>query len=139
MKLIRYNTPLTHTTNELADWFRDPFSDLLGHRFRDLVAGDSRLASDIYEDDENYFAQFHLPGVEKKDLTVKLEPDGSLLVSFEKSTDEDSKEVLARASRRLQFPEETDAEAVKGKFENGVLTLTVPKTEAKKARNIEIA
>ena len=142
MKLIRYNTPLTHTNSELEDWFRDPFSSLFRHRFRDLVAGDSRLAADVYEDDENYFAQFHLPGVEKSDLNVKLDPDGSLLVSFETTTNEeagDSKEVLARASRRLRFPEETDAEAVTATFENGVLTLTVPKTEARKARTIEIA
>ena len=28
MNFIRYNTPLNHTISELADWFRDPSSDL---------------------------------------------------------------------------------------------------------------
>ena len=128
MKLIQYKTPLAHTTSELADWVDDPLTDFF---FRDLVAGDSRLAVDVFEDDENYFAQLHLPGVEKKHFSVKLEPDGSLLVSLERTTDDKTGEVTARANRRLQFSEETDADAVKGKFENGVLTLTVPKTEAR--------
>ena len=144
MKLIRYNHPLDQSINELANWFREPFTEfeplsrVLGHRFRDLVSGDSRLAADLFDAGEAYVARFHLPGVAKDALKVNLEPNSELVVAFEREQSGDEGTELARATRRLVLPEDANADGVKAKLEDGVLTVTIEKTEARKPRTIAI-
>lgn len=133
MKHIRYNHPLSSSFNELFSEF-DPFSRLLGHRFRDLVSGDSRLPADVFEADDHYVARFQLPGVPKSDVSVNLEPNGELVVSYEREQDSE----VAKAGRRLTLPEDANAEEVKAKLEDGILTVTVGKAEVAKPRAITI-
>lgn len=147
MKPIHYHHPLTHTLNELNGWFREPFTDFepfsrfLGHRFRDLVGDDSRLACDLFEDDEHYALRFHLPGIAKKDVRVSWEPSGELLVSYEREEKqgEEDEALVARASRRVALPDGVDPESVTAKLTDGVLTVTVGKAPTLKPRTIEIA
>lgn len=133
MKSIRYNHPLNHTFNELLTEF-DPFSRLLGHRFRDLVNGDSRLAADLFEAEDSYIARFELPGVPKSDVRVNLEPQGELVVSYEREGESE----VARAGRRLTLPDDANPEEVSAKLEDGILTVTVGKADVAKPRTITI-
>ena len=80
-----------------------------------------------------------LPGLEEKDVEVLLE-DGLLTLRGEKSsTTEDrerqfSERVYGRFERRIPLPSCIDEAAVEAGFHNGVLTVTLPKTEAAQAQ-----
>ena len=129
----------------MSDWFRDPFTEfepfsrLLGHRFRDVVSGDSRLAVDLFDAGDSYGARFHLPGVLKEDVNVSLEPNAELVVSYEREQEGEGSPLVARASRRVSLPDDANADAVSAKLEDGVLTVTVGKSDAAKPRSIEIS
>ena len=71
---------------------------------------------------------------------MRVEPEGELLVKFEREQkDGEDRDVMAQASRRIALPDDAKADSVKAKLENGVLTVSIKKQEAKKPVTIEIA
>jgi HSP20 family protein len=102
-------------------------------------------AMDIEEDDNQIAVRLELPGLGKEDVSIKLE-DGVLTVSGEKKSDRevDTKRyhVFERRygsfSRAVKLPTGVDLEHADASFENGVLTVTVPKAENAKPRTLEI-
>ncbi len=87
-----------------------------------------------------------LPGLEEKDIQVSLE-DGVLTIRGERNSetkDEDGKEVrhvesfYGKYERSLRLPSEVDGDAVKATYRNGILTVTLPKAPAAKARSIPV-
>lgn len=145
MKLIRSN-PLFSLgrVSDFDEWFRNPFASLPSlNRWLNFgnflnESGGGSLATDIHEDKDNYYARFELPGVKKED--VKIEFNNNLLsVSVEKKEkrgDEESSYVL---SRSISVPDGVKNDAIGAKLEDGILTLTLPKSEARKPRNIELS
>ena len=71
---------------------------------------------------------------QRDDVSVNLEPNGELVVSYEREQDSE----VAKAGRRLTLPEDANAEEVKAKLEDGILTVTVGKAEVAKPRAITI-
>jgi HSP20 family protein len=75
-----------------------------------------------------------LPGLEEKDVNVEID-EGVLTISGEKRTEvEDEKRRYSERSygrfeRRLALPDDVDEDNVKAAFKNGVLTLTLPKSD----------
>ena len=145
MKLIRSNpsTALSRVS-DFDDWFRSPFAGLPGlSRFFDWdgFLGQGRLAgslaTDIHEDKDNYYARFEVPGVKKED--VKLELDNRMLTVLidrkEKHGDEES---TFNYSRSISVPESVKPEGISAKLEDGILIVTLPKSEERKPRNIEV-
>ena len=101
---------------------------------------------DFTENETELRVAAELPGFEEKDLKVSLE-DGVLTIEAERNTevkDDDAKEVRhvetfhGKYRRALRLPSEVDAEAVKATYRNGILTVTLPKAPAAKARSIQI-
>jgi HSP20 family protein len=145
MKLIpRSNNPanLSRVT-DFDDWFRNPFAALPSFgRFFELPdyftgAASLRLAADIHEDNEHYYARFEVPGVKKEDVKVELN-NNILTVSAdrkEKTTESESSYTL---SRSVSVPEGVNGETISAKLEDGVLTVTLPKAEHRKPRTIQI-
>lgn len=94
---------------------------------------------EISETDGAIRVSADLPGLEEKDVEVLLE-DGLLTLRGEKSsTTEDrerqfSERVYGRFERRIPLPSGIDEAAVEAGFHNGVLTVTLPKTEAAQAQ-----
>ncbi len=154
MKMNPYSHSLNRTLHELSDWFReplsefDPFSRLLGHQRQNGVIHDHadattatarRLAADLYETDTDYVARFHLPGVRKDDLTIRLEPDATLAVRYETVTGEgEDPQKTLRAGRTLRLPETINRDSVEATLEEGVLTVTVGKQAPQQSRTISI-
>ena len=142
MKLVRYQHPLMNSFDDLDSWFRSPTDGL--HRLFDLagrlgnyVQEPPRLAADLFEDDDHYFARLELPGVKKENLEVGLE-ENTLTIGFgRKSAGEESeeKEIYKRA---ITVPDGVDAEKVSAKLEDGILTVTLPKAENRKPRQITV-
>ena len=96
-----------------------------------------RVPVDLYEDNDNYHVRVELPGVKKKD--IKLELDNAVLtLSGERKTKSGDSEEVTSFSRSVSVGEDIQSDKVKAHFEDGVLTVTVPKSEQRKPRAIAI-
>jgi HSP20 family protein len=112
-------------------------SDLTRHGFNPKC--------EVTEDKEAYHLKFDLPGIPKDQIKIDLH-DSQLTVSGERKLEkkEDSKrqhfsEVHYGAfSRSMTFPTSVNNEKVLASYENGILSITVPKAEASRSRQITI-
>ena len=99
------------------------------------------MKTDIKENEGSYELDIDLPGFKKDEITAELK-DGYLSVSAAKGLDKDEedkkgkyirKERYAGAlSRTFYLGEEIREEEIKAKFENGILSVSIPKEEEKK-------
>lgn len=100
---------------------------------------------DISEEGSNYIMKFDLPGVTKEQVKVEAENDQLTIWAErkEEKKSESRKKFLSEVcygsySRSFTMPGPIDEKKIDAKFENGVLTVTVPKTEQSKAKQIPI-
>ena len=99
------------------------------------------MKTDVRETEKTYELDIDLPGFKKDEIQLELK-DGYLTVSAEKGLDKDEedkkgkyirKERYAGAlSRTFYLGEEIREEEIKAKFENGILSVSIPKEEEKK-------
>jgi HSP20 family protein len=104
-------------------------------------------AVDVLEKDTAFELTAEIPGIEARDVDVSVK-DGNLVIKGEKKStkEEKSKDYHLQErqygafERRLAMPKGVDPSAVEARFNNGVLTVTMPKTiEAQKpAKKIEV-
>jgi len=121
-------------------WDFEPFERFAG-------AFPATPAVDFVEKDKEYEITAELPGLEDKNVEVKLS-NGVLSISGEKKEEkEEKKEGYYFAERRygsfkraFQVPEGVDADKIEASFEKGVLKVRLPKTaEAQKSqKTIEV-
>ncbi len=119
----------------------DFFDDAFGGFFKPLFYEEKHhsMKTDIKETENSYVLDIEVPGFDKKDVNVSLE-NGYLTVSAQKKTCEGGendeknkkKENYIRRERscsvsRSYYVGDVDKEAVKAKYENGVLTVDIPK------------
>lgn len=103
------------------------------------------LAVDVMENEDEYVVQASLPGIDPDELDVTLE-DNVLMLKGETKADETFEDEqyhirerrFGSFGRRIRFPMIVDADAVEATYENGVLTLTVPKAEEVKPKRIAV-
>ncbi len=101
--------------------------------------------SSVVDLDDKYEITSELPGMSREDVSIELD-NGILTISGEKKEQHDSKERnlhlnerafgMFRRSFRLQ--PEIDGDQIEAKFDNGILTVTLPKPEKAVAKKIEI-
>ena len=109
---------------------------LYGHRAKNL------MKTDIKETDNGYEVTMNLPGVKKEDVKAELK-DGYLTIQASSNTSKDEKDNDGRYIRRERYAgtcsrsfyvgDAVTPEDIKAKFENGTLTLDIPKKDAKPA------
>ncbi|QXL84694.1 Hsp20/alpha crystallin family protein [Comamonas sp. NLF-1-9] len=109
----------------------------------DALPQPSQIRVDVKEDDASYCVQAELPGVPKEDIQVSIDGAVVTLRAEVQQHDEkkDGEKVLrseryfGSVARSFQLPMEVDAAKAKAKYDNGVLTLNLPKkTEGKVQR-----
>jgi HSP20 family protein len=130
----------------------------MDHFFDDLVPfslhhdnGGKALATwapsaDITEDENEYLLHLDIPGMEKKDIKVNFQ-DGRITITGERKMEEkvEKKDQIRRERyqgkfyRSFTLPEKIKEESIQASFNNGVLKLVIPKTEAKKPKEIKIS
>lgn len=109
------------------------FSDF----FRPLArtTGEKMPAIDVHEDEGNYLVKVDLPGVKKEDIRVSLD-NGILSIRAQTQSEEKEEKEgkLIRQERhygeflrQLSVGSDVDGAAVKAQFDNGVLSLSLPK------------
>jgi HSP20 family protein len=146
--------------NSLQNWRENlgPFRELekmqrsMERLFGDLTPLKAELADsfnpscDISDDSANYYFKFDLPGVPKNQIKVEL--SGNVLtVSAERKEAKEKKEgrkqylsevYYGSYNRSFTLPNEVDEKRIDAKYENGVLTLTVPKVGKEQAKQITV-
>lgn len=130
---------------------QDEVNDLFGRFFDDLpLAGLSRTgawlpALDVSEREDAVVVQAEIPGMKREDLDISVQ-DSHLTLSGEKKESEEHKEGEFYHSERrygtfrreIPLPVGVDADNVEATYRDGVLTVTLPKSEEAKPRRIEI-
>ncbi len=104
------------------------------------------LALDVHEDDHNYTITTELPGVSPDHVQVRHEGD-YLIIEGEipdEATEHKDKKVLIKErryghyARRLRLPQDINFDAAEANYQDGVLTLTLPKSPATQPKLIPI-
>lgn len=142
MKLVRYEypqTPASSAFNRLFDLGGSSL-DRFGSIFDDFFGGTTGFnqpAADLYEDEQNYYARFELPGLKKDQVDLELENSVLTISSVE---DKKTKDVEQHISfqRSISVPDGVALDRVSAGLEDGVLTVTMPKAEARKPRQITV-
>jgi HSP20 family protein len=102
---------------------------------------------DISETETEYKVTAELPGMEEKDIQIRLEKDTLVLSGEKKSETEEKEKTYHRVERSygsfervIPFDTQLDEDKVSAVFKNGVLTITLPKAgdAIRKSRQIEI-
>ena len=134
------------------DWLTSPDWDVFDRFFDDLRL--PRLwkedqawmpVFDMSETDKELIVKVEVPGMDNKDISLSL-ANGCLTISGEKKHQEkEEKENYHRTERRygafcrnIVLPVDVDPDKVDATYKDGVLKITLPKTESKKTKRIEI-
>jgi HSP20 family protein len=147
MTLARYTHP--RTTSIVPFFGRSPWFGLESEMDRlfetalgdfTLPALEHRFPVDLYEDKENAYVRAELPGLTRDDINIEMVEGYLTINGNRKVTDDDGKvtETIS-LSRSIALPDAVQADKVNAHFENGVLTVTLPKREEAKPKKINIA
>ena len=111
----------------------------------DSEVGGWRASLDVAHEGDNYIIQVSLPGVGPDNIDVTVE-DNVLTIKASTQSEHDNKEgeYLIRERRvgsfhrSLRLPDTGDTEGIDPSYKNGVLTITIPKAESKKAKHFKV-
>lgn len=101
--------------------------------------------ADVYENDGKVFLDVELPGLDKNDIKVEVK-NNTLTISGERVSQratEDSQcncseRIYGKFERSFELSDTVESDKVSAEFKNGILTLTLPKAEKAKAKEIKV-
>lgn len=118
--------------NEI-DWL---FGTALGGFVPPALGG--QFPVDLYEDKDNTYVRAELPGVTRDAISVEI-VNGSLSIQASRKAKAKDSEENAWFSRLVSLPDDVQADKVAAAYENGVLTVTLPRKEESKPRKINVS
>jgi len=152
MSIIRYQSPHLTSWPSLDRWstLRDDLNTLFdlpmwsgSERQGQLLSGWSP-ALDLYQNKDNVVALVELPGMRKEDIEISLH-DGTLSISGERKFESEAAEKVERSERyvgkfrrSITLPSRIDAGKVTASYRDGILTVTLPKAEEAKPKQIQV-
>jgi HSP20 family protein len=146
MNLIRYSYP--RTSSLVPAFGRSPWTGLESEidRLFETALGDfagpafeHRFPVDLYEDKDNTYVRAELPGLNRDDINVEVVNDYLTINGNRKVTDDDGKVTETFSlNRSIALSESVQADKVSASYENGLLTVTLPKREETKPKKVTI-
>lgn len=151
MRLVRFSQPSFQSVNDPFEAFTQEIDRLFA--LPNYVAarnqGGSPLrapAVDVHEDKTNVYVTAELPGLTKEAIEIAFDDD-VLTISGERKLEQpvDTSAVTrqeryhGRFERRLAIERNVDSEQIKASYKDGVLTVTLPKKEEAKPRQIPVS
>ncbi|MCR5698536.1 MAG: Hsp20/alpha crystallin family protein [Treponemataceae bacterium] len=134
--------------------FTSDLFDVIDRNFSDMDACTTRSYAprvDVVQTKDNYELEMELPGLTEKDVTIDLKDREITISSVENAKDEKKEakdeakatylvkeRVATHFSRSFTLPDDIDSEGVNAKFQNGLLTITIPRKAETKSRRIAI-
>lgn len=135
--------------------FTSDLFDVIDRNFSDMDNFGCRTYApkvDVQATKESYELEMELPGLTEKDVTIDLKDREITIASIDDAKEEkkEAKEevkatylvkerVATHFSRSFTLPDDIDSEGVNAKFQNGLLTITIPRKAESKARRIAIS
>jgi HSP20 family protein len=150
MSLIRYQAP------QLSNW---PSFDRLSSLRNDLdrlfdvswSGRDTGLFSgwspalDVFDEKDHFVVSAELPGMKKEEIDLSFQ-DGMLSISGERKQTMENKEgetfrserYFGKFQRSVTLPAAVDSSKISANYKDGILTVTLPKSEAAKPKQIAV-
>lgn len=132
----------TTLQDRMGRLFRDSYSD-----GRDEALTTTAFAPpvDVYEDEHNVVLKLEVPGIDEKDIDVRVE-NNTLTVHGERKFEKEEKEENFRRvessygsfTRTFTLPQTVEAEKVTAHYDKGVLKITLPKKAEAKPKQIKV-
>ena len=142
----------------LTRW--DPFRELstiqdrMNRLFQDAYAptreeGLSTAAfaplTDVYEDDNHVTLKLEVPGIDEKDLDIRVENNNLIIKGERKFENEEKEENFRRVERQygtfvrsFSLPSTVDTDNINANYDKGVLSITMPKRAEAKPTQIQV-
>ena len=154
MDLIRYQAPELTPWSAADRWgtLRDELNSFFELPVWSSFARTGQLftgwspALDLYQSNDNVIAVVELPGMRKEDIEISLH-DGTLTISGERKRENSSNGDKAERTERyvgtfrrsIALPTRVDAGKVSATYRDGILTVTLPKAEEVKPKQIQVS
>jgi len=143
---VAYWSPFRHLSTlreEIDRLFESPMADFT--RAAQQMLSGWMPAVDLYEDKDNLYVRAEIPGMTKEDIEVSLH-DGVLTLAGERKENPKfaqaevyrTERFVGRFQRTFTLAAPVDETKVKAAYEDGILTVTLPKAEKAKPKQIEV-
>ena len=145
MRIVRYTYP-TNRISPASLFARSPWAGLeteIDRLFSSALtdfatpALEDRFPVDLYEDTDNTYLRAELPGVQRDAITVEV-VDGFLNIQATRHEGKGDDKSETKISRSLNLPEDVKSDGIKARYEDGVLSVTLPKKEEAKPRKVSV-
>lgn len=132
-----------------SDFIEDFFKDFPGFYVRPMRSesghGLGQIRVDVKDNDKAYTVQAEVPGVKKEDIQVSIDGN-TVTIKAEVKQEQTEKDAswlrceryYGASARSFSLPTEVDEAQSKAKYDNGVLTLTLPKSNTSAAKRLAI-
>ncbi len=151
MTLVRWNPErellnVEREFNKLFNVFNRRFGfDVHDYKGEEIENAVWTPLTDISEDKDQYTLKMDLPGIKKEDVKLSL-VDGELIISGERKQEHEEKDSkyhriersFGKYYRSFSLPQKIEADKINAEFRDGQLTITVPKAEEAKPKELEI-
>ncbi len=147
MRFIQYTHPYTRSAAPTSVFGGRPRADIenqLDWLFGTALTGlagaprGGQFPVDLYGDKDNTYVRAELPGVARDAIGVEV-VDGSLSIKASRKEKSGEVENTVSFSRLVRIPDEVQADKVSASYENGVLTVTLPRKEEAKPKKINVS
>ncbi len=152
MSLIRYQTPNLSNWQSLDRWsnLRDEINSLFESPLWSAPMRQAQLfngwtpALDLYQSNDDVVAVIELPGMRKEEIEISLH-DGVLTISGERQDEKPegdkagrSERFVGKFRRSISLPTRVDGNKVNATYKDGILTVTLPKADEVKPKQIQV-
>jgi HSP20 family protein len=140
MKRSGFDMPMRRLRNEIDRLF-DRRSDFEGEGLFDWTP-----AVDVLDEKNKLTVKAELPGFKREDINVSLH-ENNLVITGERRCEDEQREgefyrcerYYGKFHREVSLPSMVDAEKIDAKYRDGVLTVTLPKSEKAKGKEIQVS
>ena len=160
MKLAKYQgtkkdslVPVSRTSAPsglMQRWQRE-IDRLFGDPFGGWLIPDESFMEDwvpainVYEEKDNFVVEAELPGMKKDEIHIYMSGD-NLNITGQRSEEREEKRreayrserYFGRFHRMIPLPVTVKADAIEARYRDGILTVTCPKTEEARAKQVEV-
>ncbi len=141
MTLTRYTRPDTVMSKRFSDIMDEFFNDAVSDRRGNFIP-----SIDISESEDQFLISAELPGMNKEDINISLE-NNRLSISGERNFEKEEtgkkyhrvETSYGSFERSFQLPDNVDEKSIKASYENGLLNISIDKSEDKVKKQIEIS
>ncbi len=152
MRMMRLNRPAEWSWSPISqlDTLRNEINRIFDGSFADFGRASEAFniwapALDLYENADSLVVTAEVPGLKKEDIDISLH-EGNLTVAGERKEEKDSGEkntqraerFYGRFSRTISLPKPVTSENIKAVYNDGILTVTLPKAPEAKPQQIEV-